>query len=189
MKMMNLKQIFKRFSSLTDKKSQVKSAEAQVENFKEYDLEVEGDPIGCLCYYINIYVGEKKLRFHLDSGSADCQVGFRFIKNLPHHNLGISAEHCSVTGVFRTKSALVKFGLEPGYAEEDAFCLQFSMVTKKEGPYYNEDSVGLLGATFLQFCEVDFRNAKIRVYRKSGSMVQSLLNSMIDLQKKILSFA
>ena len=186
---MNLKQIFKRFSSLTDKKSQIKSADAQVGDFKEYDLEVEGNPTGCLIYSINIYVGDKKLRFLLDSGSADCQVGFRFIKNLPHYNLGISAEHCSVSGVFRTKSALVKFGLEPGYAEEDAFCLQFSTVTKKEGPYYTEESVGLLGATFLQFCEVDFRNAKIRVYRKSGNVVQSLLQSMINLQKEILSFA
>ena len=181
--------LFKRSSSISDEKSQVKCADAQMADFKEYDLEVEGNPATSLVYSINIYVGEKKLRFHLDSGSADCQVGFRFIKNLPHHSLGIPQESYSVNGIIHSKLALVKFGLEPGYAEEDAFCLQFSMVTRKEGPFYTEDSVGLLGATFLQFCEVDFRNAKIRVYRNSGNMVKSLLQSMINLQNEILSIA
>ena len=175
-----LKQFFKRFRSFSDIKSLVRRAEAQVVDFKEYDLEVEGSPTDNLVYSINIYIGEKKLRFCLDSGCGDCQVGFRFIRNLPHQSLGIPLEAYSVNGIIHSKLALVQFGLEPGYAEEDAFCLQFSMVTKTEGPYYTEDCVGLLGATFLQFCEVDFRNAKIRVYRKSGNMVQSLFQSMIN---------
>ena len=35
----------------------------QLKGYKEYDLEVEGDPITGLMYFITIYIGEQKMRF------------------------------------------------------------------------------------------------------------------------------
>ena len=53
----------------------------------------------------------------------------------------------------------------------------FSVVTKKDNIMFNNNEVaGLLGANFLQFCKVDFRNGYIKVYKKAGKVYNDLFH-------------
>ena len=174
--------IIKRSSSSLDEKSlmidvKVPSSTKVADSYKEYDLEVDGDPVLGLEYHINIYVGEKKLRINIDSGCCGCTIANRFLRGIPHQNTGISITSFSLSRELQERLVWLEFGLEPNYAPEDSFELLFGAPSRKDAPYFHEESVGLLGATFLQFCEVDFRRAKLRVFKSAKPNVKTLLTA------------
>ena len=114
-----LKNILERFSCFTDLKSQIKRAKAQVLNYKEYDLEVEGSWLFGLKYYLNVYAGDKKFRFLLDSGCECSLIPYRYLKYFTHSFVceGLSG---SISGHISTeRTYFAFFGLEPGYTEQD----------------------------------------------------------------------
>ena len=54
----------------------------------------------------------------------------------------------------------------------------FSVALKKDNSYFNSNDsdfviAGVLGSSFLQLCEVDFRGGYIKVYNKSGSVTKN----------------
>jgi len=184
--MKKLISILKRFSSFTDEKSQVNRAEAH--NYKEYDLEVEGDGTSCMEYLMSVYAGGERFRFLLDSGADRSSFGYRCLKYFKHMYLMRGATRSTNGIIMPNRVELVALGLEP---DADVSNLVFEMCcveTKGSAPVlYNGRYDGLLGATFLSRCEVDFRNAKIRVYPHSGEVVEALHIPELDavIQKGI----
>ena len=54
------------------------------EDYKEYDLEVEGSWLLGLRYYLTVYSNDKKFRFLLDSGCVNSVIPYRFLKHFTH---------------------------------------------------------------------------------------------------------
>lgn len=161
------------------KKSSQISATAQKllksEDYKEYDLEVAGDGTSCMEYLMSVYAGGERFRFLLDSGAHRSSMAYRCLRYFKHVYLMRSATQ-STNGIVKpNKVELVAFGLEPDTEVSNLVFEMCSVETKESAPVlYNGSYDGLLGATFLSRCEVDYRNAKIRVYPHTGEVVEAL---------------
>lgn len=144
----------------------------QSKDYQEYDLEVEGSWLFGLCYYLNVYAGNKKFRFLLDSGCVNSVIPNRFLKYFAHSYM--SAEYAeSMSGhINYERTYFAAFGLESNATNQNILVEYVSAPSKKACPILNEECSGILGATFLSRCEVDFRNAKIRVYRNKGKAME-----------------
>lgn len=143
-------------------------------DYKEYDLEVEGDHTSRLEYYMYIYAGNEKLRFLIDSGAHRSGLGYKYLKYFKHIYLFQGATQGINGIVYPNREELIMFSLESGYKEENLAFDIFAVESQKTAPLFSKKCVGVLGATFLSRCEVDFRNAKIRVYPTSGKVVEAL---------------
>lgn len=150
------------------------------EDYNEYDLEVEGSWLFGLKYYLNVYAGDKKFRFLLDSGCECSLIPYRYLKYFTHSFVceGLSG---SISGHISTeRTYFAFFGLEPGYTEQDTFTEYVGAPTKKTCPIFDDKIDGILGATFLSHCDVNLRNAKIRVYRNYGKIKELASDPFTD---------
>lgn len=144
-------------------------------DYKEYDLEVYGNGKSCLEYIMSVYAGGERFRFLLDSGAQRSSIGYKCLKYFKHLYLMRSATQSTNGIVMPNRVELVAFGLEPDTEVSNLVFEICCVETKVSAPVLYEGKYdGLLGATFLSHCEVDYRNAKIRVYPRTGEIVEAL---------------
>lgn len=150
------------------------------EDYKEYDLEVEGSWLLGLRYYLTVYSNDKKFRFLLDSGCVNSVIPYRFLKHFTHVYM-CGSKSQSVSGhIAQERTYLVTFGLEPEYSEQNTFVDYVGAPSRKACPIFDDKCSGLLGATFLSYCEVDLRHAKIRVFRNREKVIELAPDPLAD---------
>ena len=148
--------------------------------WKKYPLEVCGDPVKGLQYFLTIYSGTKKLRMLVDSGACESMIGNIHLKGCSYQNSGHSETVFGVTGEMETRKIFFDYDLDGPCASNDhRFNQIFSVALKKDNSYFNSNDgdfviAGVIGSTFLQFCDVNFREGYIKVYNKAGSVSKSL---------------
>lgn len=159
---------------------------AETKEYLEFPLEYEGDPIFGVNYFITIYSGSRKMRFNLDSGAESNLISNPCLRGCSYVNCKTTLESKGVLGSIKTRLVLLTFSLDEfeKSAEDERFELVFSVVNKKDSDMFSKGSYdGLLGSTFLQFCEVNFRDAYIRVYKdpRGGKVFDDLMAKLYDL--------
>ena len=148
--------------------------------YKKYNLIVEGDSTSSIVYYLQVYSNGKPLLFILDSGASCCLIGNTALKGCQYSNVGIKDTTIGVGGEIATRTVLFSFDLneQESVNGNHWFCIHFSVANKKDNKLFNNGEIaGLLGANFLQFCKVDFRNGTIKVYKKPGKVTKQLMPS------------
>ena len=150
--------------------------------YKKYPLEFSGDSINGIQYFMTIYSGSKALRMLLDSGAEFSVIGNIHLKGCNYDNCGFTSTSYGISGSIKTRNILLDFDIEQptelleyGKAR---FNQTFKVALKKDSPMFNSDDsdgfAGLLGSTFLQFCDLNLRDGYIKVYNKPGIVTKTL---------------
>ena len=79
----------------------------------------------------------------------------------------------------QTRHILLDFDLEElSENKEPTYNQMFAVALKKDNLMFNSDDedgcAGVLGSTFLQFCDINLREGYIKVYNKAGYVTKSL---------------
>lgn len=149
-------------------------------DYKEYNLEVEGSWLTGLKYYLNVYAGDKKFRFLLDSGCMNSVIPYRFLKYFAHSYMSNECTESMTGHLNYERTYFATFGLDPAYTKKNTIVEYVSAPSKKACPIFDDTCSGVLGATFLSRCKVNFRNAKIRVYRNQGKIMELASDPFAD---------
>lgn len=152
--------------------------------YKQYPLEFSGHPVYGVEYFITVYSNHKKLRFNIDSGAVTNLISNPSLKGCKYDNTGKSVESKGLIGGVKTRVVMLEFAPEDVDLEttdvQDKFYLPFTVLLKKDNYLFDASEYdGLLGGTFLQFCDVNFREGYIRIYRdrSSGNVFKTLLEN------------
>ena len=156
--------------------------------YKDYPLEFRGDPFLGIEYFITVKSNNKKLKLNIDSGAESNLVTSAALSGCSYDDTGASMSFRSVLNSTSANIIFLEFILDDvdfnSVAPEERYKLFFSVMPTEEDSIFDEhDYDGLLGSTFLQFCEVNFREGYIRVYKDhfSGKVTSTLL---ADLEEK-----
>ena len=143
-------------------------------------------------YFITVNSNNKKLRFNIDSGDESNLVSSAALRGCSYNDTGASMNFRSVLNSTNANIVFLEFILDDvdfnSVDPEDRYKLLFSVMPEEEDSIFDEREYdGLLGSTFLQFCEVNFRESYIRVYKDhySGKVTSTLL---ADLEEKYRAF-
>lgn len=151
---------------------------------KKYKIERTGDFFSPQ-YFITVYSGKKPLRFMVDSG---CSMSTIIEAALPSN--GTIKTNRSTIGVgFGGQTLEMEEVILPISLEKDGYIFELvAQVTPKSNSWHHklEGSVGLLGAQFLQFCKVDFRNCWIEVTEQGGGRDFLRMNSIYYKNKDVV---
>lgn len=151
------------------------------DEYIEYPLEYQGHPVYGVEYFITVYSNHKPLRFNIDSGAVTNLISNPSLKGCKYDNTGKQVESRGLIGGVNTRIVYMYFAMEDIDLEtadiEDKFYLPFTVLNKKDNFLFDSTEYdGLLGGTFLQFCDVNFREGYIRVYKnRSGGRVFNAL--------------
>lgn len=151
------------------------------EEYKEYPLEFRGDPFYGISYFITVNSNNKKLKFNIDSGAETSLISNPSLRGCCYMNTKTELDSKSVLGSVKTRIVFLDFILDDvdfnSVDEHDRHRLLFTVVLKKDKTILNNmDYDGLLGSNFLQYCDVNFREGYIRVYKDQlGGKVTSTL--------------
>ena len=162
------------------------------EEYKEYPLEFTGDPFLGVQYFITVNSNNKKLKFNIDSGAEANLVSSVALDGCSYNDTGANMEFRSVLNSANVNIIFLEFIIDDvdfnSVNPEDRYKLFFSVMPAEQDSVFDDyDYDGLLGATFLQFCEVNFREGFIRVYKDhfSGKVTSTLL---ADLEEKYKAY-
>ena len=150
--------------------------------YKKYPLEFSGNPIDGIQYFMTIYSGSKALRMLIDSGAEFSIIGNIHLKGCNYDNCGYTSTSYGISGNIKTRNIVLDYDIEQptelleyGKAR---FNQEFKVALKKDSPMFNSDDsegfAGLLGSTFLQFCDLNLRDGYIKVYNKPGIVTKTL---------------
>ena len=147
--------------------------------YKKYPLEFRGDPINGIQYFLTIYSGGKALRMLIDSGACISLIGNIHLKGCSYTNIPHKQTLLGVSGEMQAKNILFDFDLEkPCGSNTPKYNQLFAIAFKKDNLMINSDDedgcAGVLGSTFLQFCDINLREGYIKVYNKAGYVTKSL---------------
>lgn len=132
--------------------------------YKEYPL-INREYNGIYQYFLKIYSGEKELLLLLDSGASLCNITEEALEGCKYilHD-GTSRMMIADGSYTETKLATLSVSLidERGRRLNNQFL--FNVSPKEVINPFGVGVAGLLGSTFLRFCNVDFFHGKLRLY-------------------------
>ena len=144
--------------------------------YKKYPLEFSGDPYNGIKYFLTIYSGSKPLKMVVDSGADRNMIGNIHINGSSYHNTGIKTATQRISGETYNRLILLDFNIGGPVGNNKAtFNLEFDVAFKKDSPLLNSNNfAGILGTTFLQYCDINLREGYIKVYNKPGAVSKAL---------------
>ena len=161
------------------------------DEYIQFPLEFQGHPYHGVEYFFTVFSNKKRLRFNIDSGALTNLISDVSLNECCYIETGQSVKSQGLLGGVKTKIILLDFVPE-GKDFETAdktikFSLPFTVLRKKDNKLFSEDEYdGLLGGTFLQFCDVNFREGYIRIYKDkaNGFVMRTLLKRIKEEAEK-----
>ena len=157
------------------------------DDYIEYPLEFQGHPSHYVEYFITIKSNDRLLRFNIDSGAGTNMISNPSLRGCCYHSTNERVKASTLFGTLETRIVMLSFVVgDKDFAttnEDERFTMPFSVLNKKDNKLFSDDEYdGFLGATFLQQCDVNFRDGYIRIYKDetSGTVFQALEEKAIE---------
>lgn len=133
-------------------------------NYRDYPLIVR-ESGGVYQYFLRIHSGEKELLMLIDSGATLCNITERALegcKYILHEE--IDRVMLADGSYVETKLATLSVSLIDERKRKLNNQFIFNVSPKERINPFGVGVEGLLGSTFLSFCDVDFCHGKLRLY-------------------------
>ena len=153
---------------------------------KKYPIEKQGEFYSPVYYFV-VYSGDKKLRFQLDSGSTQNTICEKSLQGCVVAKTNTKNSTVGFMGETLLQDTVIIDITTDQSQDCRIYELTFQVLPVKYcGEYIEEKSDGLLGAQFIQFCRIDFRNCWIEVGERLGAIPSLLKNNAEYFKEKQL---